>query len=145
MRTRMAVALSLLAASGCGNDRETLPPACGEGAGEVQAALERAPGPVTMDGTRLSECLTPDADGADLQNVGTAFLETAVELTPRARRDPNGRAALELGYLVGAARRGGDAAAGFHTELLRRLEQEVAPVRRAPAFRRGEAAGRRSG
>ena len=145
MRTGIAVGLSLLAVSGCGNDRETLPPACGEGAGAVRAALEQAPGPVTIDGTALSECLTADADGADLQNVGTAFLETAVALTPRARRDPDGRAALELGYLVGAAHRGGDASAGFHSELLRRLDQELAPVRRAPAFRRGEAAGRRSG
>jgi hypothetical protein len=55
-------------------------------------------------------------------------------------------AALRLGYLVGAARRGASETQGVHDELIRRIEQELAGVdRRSPAYQRGYDAGRARG
>jgi hypothetical protein len=99
---------------------------------------------VTLDGTPLSDCLEPESGAADIQAVGTSFLAVAAELAPRARSDRE--AALKLGYLVGASRRGAARTQGIHSELVRRLEQETdATVRRSPAYREGERAGRSSG
>ncbi len=58
-------------------------------------------------------------------------------------------AALQLGYLIAAARLGAQRTNGVGLELQRRLEQSVGldgppPARRA-AFERGDAAGRHSG
>ncbi len=135
------------AAAGCGRDGGVATPAaCTEGPAAVRSALARAPGRVELDGVRLSECLTSASDGADIQSVGTAYVETAAVLSPRAQRRPEGPEALQLGYLVGAVRRGAARTQGVQAELLRRLEQELALVdTRARAFRRGERAGRSLG
>ena len=149
-RHQLALPLALLAfagLAGCGEDRESgVPAACKEGPESVRAALRAAPREVRLDGVRLSECLTEGADADDLQVVGAAYLEAAAGLARKAGQDPESRAAVELGYLVGAARRGGSGTQGVHTELLRRLDQELGTVdTRSPAFRRGERAGRSEG
>jgi hypothetical protein len=129
----------------CGEDDRQVPVACTEGPAAVRNALRDAPGAVRLEGARLSDCLVEGANAGDLQSVGTSFLRAATALAPEARRDPEGRAALELGYLVGAARRGGSTQ-GVHHELLRRLDQEAAGVEgRSGEFLRGERAGRSEG
>jgi ABC-type phosphate transport system substrate-binding protein len=129
----------------CGGDDESVPAACMEGPAAVRSALDEAPGQVRLDGTRLSGCLVEGASGGELQAVGSSFVQAAAALAPAARRNPEGRAAMELGYLVGAARRGGSTQ-GVHAELLRRLEQELGGLdTRSGAFRRGERAGRSGG
>jgi hypothetical protein len=129
----------------CGVQEEiAVPVACRAGPDEVARALADAPAPVTIQGTPLSECLASARDQADLQTVGIAFVDVASDLASEARSNPNGQEAVELGYLVGAARRG--AVPGIHDELLRRLEQELAGVETSSdAFERGERAGRTSG
>jgi hypothetical protein len=130
----------------CGEDEGSVPSACSEGPAAVRSALRDAPRPVHLDGVPLSECLGKGASGGELQAVGISFVEAAAGLAPAARREPEGRAALELGYLVGSARRGGGSTQGVHDELLRRLDQELAGVdTRSEAFRRGERAGRNGG
>jgi hypothetical protein len=147
-RRSQTVALLLCAAlvSGCGDEEEQIASACTEGPAAVRKALRDAPGDVRLGGAPLSDCLSEEADGGELQLVGTSFVEAAAGLAPSARRRPEGRAALELGYLVGAARRGGSTTQGVHSELLRRMEQELTGVdTRAASFRRGERAGRTEG
>jgi hypothetical protein len=142
-----ALAGSVLAIAACGSDDEgRTPAACTTGADGLRAALHRAPGAVRLDGTPVSRCLGKQSSGGTLQAVGAAYVEAAAQLAARARREPGGRAALELGYLIGAARRGAAVTQGIHAELLRRLDQELAVVNtRTRAFRRGERAGRRAG
>jgi hypothetical protein len=141
-----ALLCAVLIAGACGEDGDSVPDACGRGPAAVRAALHEAPGAVRLDGARLSECLAEGASGGELQAVGASFVEAAAGLAPAARRQPEGRAAVELGYLVGAARRGGGSTQGVHDELLRRLDQDLAGVdTRSRAFRRGERAGRSGG
>ena len=138
--------LVAVAAAGCrpAGDDEEYPPECGNGPAAVRAALERAPdGEVALEGVRLSECLVPSNDAGPLQAFGGSVVAAAVPLVERARAGDE-RAALQLGYLRGALARGADP--GVHDELLRRLDQELLRTdRTAPAFRRGEAAGRERG
>jgi hypothetical protein len=135
---------ALLAA--CGDSGAEVPAACTQGEEAVRRALRSAPGQVRLGGAPLSRCLSEEADGGEAQAVGAGFVEAATVLSRRARRDPEGRAALELGYLVGAARRGSSTSQGIHAELLRRLEQEAGTLdTRSDAFRRGQRAGRSSG
>ena len=147
-RARALAALVLLAApalAACASQGELIAPVeCKTGPEALRRALADAPGEVRLRGTPLSECLARASDQADIQAVGSAFVEVAAELAPEARAGPNGREALELGYLVGAARSG--ATPGLHDELVRRLEQELAGVdTSSPAFRRGERAGSAAG
>jgi hypothetical protein len=63
--------------------------------------------------------------------------------------DGNDTAALELGYLIGAVRKGARTTNGIHAEIVRRLEQVTgldgpSPRRRA-AYGRGLRAGERHG
>ena len=68
---------------------------------------------------------------------------------PSRRVPASDRAAVQLGYLVGASRRGAKHTSGIHDELVRRLEQAVgvggAPAARRAAYRRGLVAGERRG
>jgi hypothetical protein len=137
------LAAALLA--GCGEDDE-LPAACREGRQAVTAALATAPGPVRIDGVAISACMTDAADTADVQLLGTAVNGAAAELADVAAERPDSREAVRLGYLAGAVERGSRQSQGLHSELRRRLEQELARVdRTSPAFRRGERAGRELG
>ena len=143
------VLLLAAALAGCGRGGAAeLPAACRfpEGAKTVRAALARAPGEVRVDGTPLSKCLVREADASDVQSVGAAYVEAAAGLAARARAKPNERAAVQLGYLVGAVRRGAAKTAGIHYELKRRVEQELNGVDTHGAeYLRGERAGRASG
>jgi hypothetical protein len=141
----LAVVAAAALTAGCGAHDEELPAACTEGSDAVRAALHDAPGDVRIDGTRLSTCLSGSPDGTQVQTVGAAFVESASALSSRARRRPEGRAALELGYLVAAAHRGGSNQ-GVHSELLRRLDQELLTIDTGSrAFRRGQHAGEAGG
>jgi ketopantoate reductase len=138
---RRLIAIAFLAAlTGCGNDRsESLPTACTLGPEAIVKALARAPAPVTIDdGTPISRCFNRDARGEDEQIVGTNLLAAAQQLADSGR-------ALELGYLIGAARRGARRN-GLGTELIRRLEEEPGAVTvRSDAYKRGLRAGLATG
>ena len=145
LRTLLAGVAAAAALAGCGSGGEELPAACTDGADAVRAALHDAPGKVRLDGTPLSSCLSSAPEGEQVQVVGTAFVESAVALAAEARREPEGRSALELGYLVAAANRGGSNQ-GVHSELLRRLDQELITVdTQSRAFRRGQRAAATGG
>ena len=140
----LAIALALSGCSDAGDD--AVPVACKEGADTVRAALARAPARVELGGTPLSECFTRGANSADLQQVGSAYVAAAARLADEARLRPDGPAALRLGYLVGAARRGASGTQGIHEELMRRIEQELIRVDTASAaYRRGYESGRSRG
>ena len=142
----LALALLVAASAGCSTERAALPAACREGEAAVRQALRAAPGDVRIDGTPLSACFGNESDSGEVRDVGAAYLGTAASLSAAAERDPNGREATQLGYLIGAVRRSDSAEQGVNYEMVRRLEQELLRVdTEAPAFRRGERAGRRGG
>jgi hypothetical protein len=154
---RFAAALLIAAlglVAGCGNSDDSTPVACLEGAGAYARALKAAPGEVLLgDDTSISECLPRNQTAGDLSRVGEAAIETAIALNAAAREDPGGDAALQLGYLLGAVKRGSEESEGIHSDLVRRL---VAAARFAPgkqplppafyrAYRSGYAAGQDQG
>jgi hypothetical protein len=149
-----AFALAALAA-GCGRSQsDETPAACLDGASAYASALAAAPGAVTLaDGTPISDCLAENQDGGDLAGVGEAMVETATRLNAAARAEPGGDAAVELGYLLGAAQRGADRTEGIHSDLVRRLtvaaryapgKQPLPPAFLA-AYREGFEAGHAGG
>jgi hypothetical protein len=141
----LAIALSVGGCSSDGDDDGT-PVACREGPEAVRAALARAPARVELDGTPLSGCFARGAESADVQLVGASFLPAATALADAARGRPEGPEALQLGYLVGATRRGASGTQGVHDELVRRIEQELSGVdTRSRAYVRGHEAGRSRG
>lgn len=142
----MALAVALLAAGCSRQEPATVPAGCRAGAEAVMGALARAPGEVTVEGTPLSSCLVPESEAVYVQEIGSVYLSVASRLANEARADPQGRAATQLGYLMGAVRRGAGRTQGIHSEILRRLEQELAIVdTRSPSYLRGERAGREGG
>jgi hypothetical protein len=136
---RLIPVWALLAVAGCGGDRsETLPAACTGGPAAVIKALAKAPQPVTLDGTPISRCFNRDARGEDEQILGTGLLSAAQQLADREQ-------ALQLGYLIGAARRGSKRN-GLGRELVRRLEAEAHPsAAQRKEYERGLQAGLRTG
>ncbi len=145
---RWTLALLLAAAllAGCGEEEE-LPIACTDRAAVVRA-LEAAPRLVTLEGeVSLAECVRRASSDAELQELGVALTGVAEGLEVAARRDE--QAALRLGYLIGAARRGAiSTAGGVQLELARRLERsgaQVAGRAREDALVRGLDAGAADG
>jgi hypothetical protein len=156
MRFTAAALLACLAfaAFGCGNQGDSTPVACLEGAPAYEKALRDAPGEVQLGGeTPISECLASNQQAGDLARVGEALLETATTLSAQAREADGGDAAVQLGYLIGAAERGAESSEGIHADLVRRLTvaARYAPDKEplSPAFMRsyeaGYAAGREHG
>ncbi|CAA9485396.1 MAG: hypothetical protein AVDCRST_MAG17-430 [uncultured Solirubrobacterales bacterium] len=146
----LAVGVIVVASAGCGaqDADEPLPVACQSGREAVQAALRVAPRPVRLEGVPLSACFDPQSDAAELQSVGISFVGAAGALAERARERPEGDAATQLGYLIGAMRRGAgrEEVQGINTELVRRVEQELTLVDPGSrALRAGMQAGRRTG
>jgi len=136
----LLVAGALLA--GCGEEEE-LPIACTDRA-QLERALTAAPRLVELPGgVSLAECVRRARTDAELQELGLALTGVAEELEVAAREDE--RAALRLGYLIGAARRGAiSTAGGVQLELARRLERSGAQVQGRPleeALVRGLEAG----
>ncbi len=153
------LAASLLAgfaliAVGCGDQDDSTPVACLEGAAIYAKALEEAPGAVRLQGeTPISDCLAENQSAGDLARVGEAMIETATGLNAEARSEPGGAANLQLGYLLGAAKRGSEESEGIHSDLVRRLtvaaryapgEQPI-PRQFVVAYRNGFDAGRAGG
>jgi hypothetical protein len=138
-------AAALLA--GCGNHDVAVAPECLENAAEVSQALARAPGDVRLGGrVRISDCFQNAASSADVQNLGAIFIDATGQTAERVRKAPHSHAAVELGYLIGAVRRGAHTDGGVHYESERRVEQELIGVPiSTPEFRRGLAAGRHAG
>src|SRR4051794_3870380 len=148
----LALAPLALAAAGCGEgDPPPVDAACIASPAAIERALARAPAPVTLpSGTRLSECVAGARSDADLQNAGLVLTRAADHLADRAQRGDAG-AALDLGYLVGAARRGAARTNGIHAELARRLESAAriladgGGANLASALQRGLRAGEATG
>lgn len=143
-----------LAALGCGNQEDSTPVACLEGAAAYEQALRAAPGEVLLGGeTPIGDCLAENQKPGDLARVGEAMVQAATRLNAEARAQGGGDAAVQLGYLLGAAQRGADHSEGIHSDLVRRLTvaARYAPGREPlpPAFYRayktGYAAGREAG
>ena len=137
------VAVSIAMLSGCGSD-DTAPAACSAGARTVLGALQRAPGHVALeDGTLISTCVKRSLRAGEIQTLGFTYV-AAANSELKLMRGSDG-AALRLGFLVGAVRRGANQTNGVQLELVRRLEQ-VAGVdgpggKGRTAYRRGMAAG----
>jgi hypothetical protein len=138
------VVAGTVALAGCGEEEKALPESCTAGAATIARALAAAPGDVRLPGgTPLSECIRLGTSQAESQNVGVVLLRTADGLLAAIPRDD--AAALRLGFLVGATKRGAARTNGLQIELARRMEQVVGiggppPARRA-AYRRGMRAG----
>ena len=90
---------------------------------------------------------------ATWRQVGEALVEAATGLNAEAREEPGGEANLQLGYLLGAAARGGEETEGIHSDLVRRLSvaARYAPGKQPlsaaflAAYREGFDAGRSGG
>lgn len=127
----LAFAAFVLAALGCGSQDESTPFACLEGAGAYEKALAKAPGEVLLGGkAAISDCLVSNQSAGDLAQVGEAMVEAATTLNAEAREQNGGDAAVELGYLLGAAQAGAEDSEGIHSDLVRRL---TVAARFAPA------------
>ena len=109
-------------ALGCGGQDDSTPVACLEGAAAYEKALATAPGEVRLNGeTAISDCLAPNQTAGDLARVGEAMVAAATELNAEARAAGGADAAVQLGYLLGAAERGSEESEGIHSDLVRRL------------------------
>jgi len=122
-----------------------VPVACLDG--HLSKPLAHAPAEVRLeDGTKLSECFNRAANPAEIQQVGSIFIDQAERLASGARANPHSPAALQLGYLIGAMRHGTSHTQGIHYETRRRIELELNGVNtRSPEFVQGEKAGERTG
>ncbi len=143
-----------IAASGCGGPDDSTPVACLEASPTYLRALASAPGVVKLNGeTPISDCLAENQTGGDLATVGAAMLTATTKLNAAARAEPGGEANLQLGYLLGAAERGGDGTEGIHTDLILRLsaaaryspDNRPLPATFLDAYQRGFDAGRARG
>ena len=145
---RAVVVVCLVVAGGC-TESDGPPPstACTAEPAAVAAALAKAPGEVRLaDGTPLSECVARAGSDAELQNLGLVLTGVAEDLEAQALEEP--RAALQLGYLIGAARRGAPSESSLQAELVHRLERSAAldlPAAAERALAEGMRAGERSG
>src|ERR671930_379552 len=79
------------------------------------------------DGTPLSACVADADTDAELQTAGLVLTTAADRLAERATRG-DAVAALRLGYLTGAVRRGAAHTAGVGAELERRVSRAGAYV-----------------
>jgi hypothetical protein len=139
--------MSVALIAGCGNKDVIVPSECEEGPGTVRSALRAAPAEVRLEGrVKISDCFQQAADPAEVQNLGSTFLATTQQLADQVRHHPHSDEAVQLGYLVGALRRGAGTRMGVHYEAVRRVQQELAGLDlHTPEFRRGLEAGRHDG
>jgi hypothetical protein len=144
----VGIAIGLAAAlSACSSAKPPLPAACQTSPAGLESALTHAPGPVRLpDGTAISTCVDRAGDAA-LQQVGTLLSSSADQLAARALTSP--KLALDLGYLVGAVRRGAAHSNGLTSQLQQRIEVAAALRGAGPAplaaLHQGILAGQRSG
>ena len=125
-RRALVFVLAALSAGACGE--EEVPAVAGSCTGnpdEVVAALRPAPEAVELpDGSTISACVKHARSGAELQNVGVTLSSAAEDLEALAMEGDEA-AAVQLGYLVGAARAGAATTGGVAAELVRRLERSA--------------------
>jgi hypothetical protein len=148
----MLVAAIGALAAGCGEgDEPVLSAVCTDSPPALERALLRsAPEPVVLaGGVRLSDCVSDARTDAELQTAGLVLTRLAAGLGDRAQAG-DASAALALGYLVGAARRGAARTSGLQAELSRRVDRAAAYAvgggpRVRDALARGMAAGRQTG
>ncbi len=141
--------IAALALAGCGSSKpEAMPASCLGDRAALETALAGAPARVVLaDGTRLSRCVSTAGAEGDLQALGMTLTRVADGLRARAGADAD--AALQLGYLVGAVRRGAAATPGIAAQLARRVEASSSPQLAEPrpraqlerGIRLGEAGG----
>lgn len=142
-------ATAALALAACGDDDPPpVPLSCTGDRAPIVRALAAAPGRVTLDanGITISECLRRATSTADLQEVGITLSNAGEDLELLALQG-DADAALQLGYLAGAAREGAKTTSGLGEELVLRLEASagaaassgIAPV--VAAVNRGTKAG----
>jgi hypothetical protein len=143
----IAALATVLALVACGSTGDATPVACLDGPGAYLGALDDAPGAVKLSGeVPISDCLAENQQGGDLATVGRSMVEAATRLNAEAGDERGDEAALQLGYLLGAATRGAEETGGIHADLLRRLDTAARyKLRAAQAFRTGYAAGRDHG
>lgn len=133
----------------CGGAGSPPPPACGAAASAaLEQALASAPAAVRLaGGTAISVCVARARTLTQLERIGGLVTGAADRLAVRAVRDP--QAALELGYLIGATRRGAALTNGLASQLQTRVEAAGAlrGAGAAPlaALHRGILAGQASG
>src|SRR5215211_4313116 len=147
----VAIAVAGAVLAGCGSSQnDQAPAACRVPNEGYLRALERAPGPVRLAATTpISACLVPEQEAGQLGTIGHEMIIAATKLNAEARKDPAGKASIELGYLLGAVSKGADS---IHTDLVRRLNSAARfsetgaalPASFERAFGRGYAAGRSS-
>ena len=145
---RAVVVLCAVAVCGCTQSDDPPPSAeCTAGPRAVTEALADAPGEVRLvDGTPLSECVGRARSDAELQNLGLVLTDVVEDLEAEAAESPE--AALRLGYLIGAARRGAPSESSLQAELVHRLERSAAaelPPPAQDALAEGMRAGERTG
>lgn len=145
-RHALLVATVLALASACSSGSESFPVACQDSPDAFARALTAAPRPVLVDGTRISSCFARRSDPGSIETLASTLIAVDAALADRARLAPSSHAAVELGYLLGAARRGAARTEGIHLELLRRLRQELVGLdTTTAAYASGEQAGERTG
>ncbi|HEX5762335.1 MAG TPA: hypothetical protein VFY04_04355 [Solirubrobacterales bacterium] len=146
-RTFAPIVALALVLTACGSTSDATPVACLDGPAAYVGALGDAPGGVKLNGeAAISECLAENQQGGDLATVGRSMVEAATQLNAEAREGSGSRAALRLGYMLGAAANGAEETGGIHADLLRRLDAAARyRLRPAQAFRTGYAAGQDHG
>jgi hypothetical protein len=107
----------------CGSDDpEPTPTACLQDSDAYLAAVGGAPDEALLDGAvPISDCLVPEQPSGDLNTVAEAVVPAATSLNAEVRKRPAGKAATQLGYLVGALEEGASGTAGIHADLIRRI------------------------
>ena len=154
MRRRLAAigctAGALLGGCG-GTSKPPLAEGCTGDRALIAKALATAPGAVALpDGTPLSRCIADGTSDADLQNVGILFSGVADDLGARVREGDRA-AAVQLGFLIGATRRGAQRTNGVMSELVRRIQlvgdrlTDETPPATVRDIERGQAAGQARG
>ena len=142
-------------AAGCGSDDgAAAPSACLGSVDSYLGALKDAPGPVRLGGdTAISDCFSDAQDSGEFADMGHTIIKAATQLNAAARRDGGGDAAVKLGYLDGAVRKGAQNTAESAVDLVRRVESAArfTPGGGSPgaaferAYGKGYAAGESSG
>jgi len=122
---------------GCGSDEVATPTVCLEGPAKIETALVTAPDPVRVDGRiPISDCMIRNQPNGDLVNFGSDAVAVATKLgTQAGGSGPEAiRAAIQVGYLVGAIEKGSEDTDGIHAALLDR-------VKSAATYRLGDTSG----
>ena len=149
-RTAAPLLLAVLAIAGCGKaDPAPLGAGCADRE-QLTGALAKAPGPVMLaSGTTISACVSSARTDSDLMTLGYSITAVADGLAEQARGGDRA-AALQLGFLVGAADRGARNSQGIQSELAYRLESAARRIESAgstvqAAFEQGRRDGRARG